>query len=242
MFHSLRIYKKGDDNNASNQVAKIQSTTEILSRNLDPKITPPEKFQNQKPSSQSVDFESSGFLGKSKSESIVPGEEVQSNAEVEQDIAPMVPDRKSKPKFFNGKFKWKSNGDKNSDTSDSFVNNDDNESLISGIERLSNSPAPVPAPRKLISSGSTKNSLNAKHTYQNVPIPISPNNSQDLPLDDEVSFQTDFLQKIHLNTIFRLEAQNEKFLKDSFLPVPPLSLLCPPNSTGIGINVTAREL
>lgn len=101
-----------------------------------------------------------------------------------EDCTPSVPDRKNKPKFLNGRLKSRSEID--SELDDTFVNDDDNESLISGVERLSISPAPVPAPRKLISNSVSKLSSNNKHTYQNVPIPISPNNSQDVSPSSEV--------------------------------------------------------
>lgn len=100
---------------------------------------------------------------------------------------PCVPDRKNKPKFLNGKLKCKSETE--SELDDTFINNDDNESLISGVERLSISPAPVPAPRKLIPNSLSKLSINNKHTYQNVPIPISPNNSQDVSPNNEVRIE-----------------------------------------------------
>lgn len=100
------------------------------------------------------------------------------------DDTPCVPDRKMKPKFLNGKLHVKS--EMESELDDTFINNDDNESLISGVERLSISPAPVPAPRKLIPNSLSKLSTNNKHTYQNVPIPISPNNSQDVSPTNEV--------------------------------------------------------
>lgn len=93
---------------------------------------------------------------------------------VKKDEAPIVPDRKMKPKFFHvGKSKRKDDEDND------WCGLEDNTSLLSGIQRLSWSPAPTPAPRKSLPNGAARCVI-TKHTYQNVPIPISPNNSQDL--------------------------------------------------------------
>ncbi|KAK6619008.1 hypothetical protein RUM44_003390 [Polyplax serrata] len=172
LFHSLRVYKKGD-NQTSNGFARIQTTSEMLlntNNSTGSQVTSSNCFQN---STQCKTENSSTIL------------------EVcdEKEEAPKVPDRKFKPKFFNGKFKWRSTDESFIDSDESFLNNRDNESLISGIERLSNSPAPVPAPRRLVTSGLTRASPNTKHTYQNVPIPISPNNSQDFLPENERSLE-----------------------------------------------------
>lgn len=182
IFHSLRICKK-EDTPVTNGIAKVQTTSEILLKSLENNVTPPEKFQNPPPQTEESNKSTDNKLEEKKA----------------QEDVPSIPDRKFKPKFLNGKFKYKGNEGTASELEDTFVNNDDNESLISGIARLSDSPAPVPAPRKLIFPGLTKNNCNAKHTYQNVPIPISPNNSQDQAPEDEVSFEG-FVLKVHLVT------------------------------------------
>lgn len=116
-----------------------------------------------------------------------PVEKPEPAVKEESAATPIVPDRKNKPKFLNGKIaRNDSDVSPGQDLDDSVVNDDDNESLISGVERLSVSPAPVPAPRKSLPNNLSELSLNNKHTYQNVPIPISPNISQEVSPNGEV--------------------------------------------------------
>lgn len=163
-FHSLRIAKKEETPLSS--ISPIASASE-LSNNQ-------ENSQKEEETDEHIETVSVVDVEETPA---TPTAETKQEPETPQHV-PDVPDRKNKPKFVNGKRRSKCD-DSIEDTDDSFVNDDDNESLISGIERLSTSPAPVPAPRRLISSTLANLNITNKHTYQNVPIPISPNNSQE---------------------------------------------------------------
>lgn len=179
-FHSLRVYKRPKATSVE-RIAKIRSTTAASVANMTwtcPEHTPPTPVAPHE--------------GVEKTNNEVNAEKEKSCEALNKSCeSPLVPDRKMKPKFLQYLKSRKKVED--GDDGDWCGLNDD-ASLLSGVQRLSWSPAPTPAPRKSVPSA-TRSSPN-KHTYQNVPIPISPNNSQtssDAQPTQEVSIFAIFL-------------------------------------------------
>jgi len=107
-------------------------------------------------------------------EEAISNNDENNDLEIINNESPVVPDRKMKPKFL---YILKNRRRQEDALDGDWCGLEDNASLLSGVQRLSWSPAPTPAPRKSVPNGVQKMSP-VKHTYQNVPIPISPNNSQ----------------------------------------------------------------